>query len=119
MKKVLILQMVVLSMIVCSQSVWAQGYQWVIPGEYTFGTCGNIGGDSAPSTYRNVKYYDRYSCNKAYNEEDRCYVIAMHMQNEMQQAGVLAQCGNWLQSQLRNCQNYVRSAGSQCSQLSQ
>ena len=90
-------------------------FEWVTPGEYTFGYCGSYGGHSAPTEYRNQKYYSQYSCNKAYNEQDRCYVIAQGYQR----TGMPKDCNRWLERELRQCQSFVRQAGRECYQLSQ
>lgn len=108
---------VVFSIVISFPFANAQSNQWVAPGEYTFGSCKGFGGDSAPTTYANQRYYDRYSCNKAYYEEDRCYVLAMHLERGMYEAGVLGECRNWLKNELQDCRNALRQLGRQCSTL--
>ncbi|NOU01444.1 MAG: hypothetical protein HOO95_07720 [Gallionella sp.] len=100
------------------ESSLGKGSKSVTPGVYEFGMCVGFGGDSVPTTYRNLKYYDKYTCNKAYNEEDRCYVAIKSMERSMQEAGVLAKCGSFLNRELRECRKVVLIEGEKCAQLS-
>lgn len=101
-----------------SQATNAQGYEWVSPGEYSFGKCGRVDGGKVPGTIGiNPKYYNKFSCVASYTTVDVCLQRALQIQSAQRQYQTLSQCSDWLNTELSNCRNFVSNAVQKCYQL--
>jgi hypothetical protein len=91
-----------------------QDLEWVQPGVFTFSECTTFfGGDRAPTRYADEKYYDKRSCIKAYIEDDRCALIAQHIEK----IGLSDQCITWLINEVSACRKFLKEASRECSKL--
>ncbi len=89
-------------------------YEWVQPPGYNFGHCGGQGGDSVPG-YANQRYYSRYECHQALDPR-QCYSQGLIYQKRLVSSKSVG-CDEWLQDEVRACQDFIRQASRQCDQL--
>lgn len=94
------------------------GYEWVAPGEYSFGSCGRVSGRRVPLVLNaNAKYHSQFSCLNAYTHGDVCYDHARQIEFNLKRYNTLSQCSNWLNNQLNRCRSFVNNASRMCYQL--
>lgn len=94
------------------------GYEWVQPGEYTFGNCGRVNGGRVPATLQSgQKYYNQFSCRAAYTTVDVCLQHSRQIEFNLRQYDTYQQCSGWLRSELDNCRRYIRNAVNWCDKL--
>lgn len=91
----------------------AEGLEWVAPGTYDFGTCGDLGGDSVPGLRR--KYYSQSTCLNEY-DADRCDTQVRFYQRQFIERGETS-CSGWMRSEQANCRSTVNSLAQQCYRL--
>lgn len=94
-------------------------HEWVSPGEYLFGSCGNVTGSMVPSVLvKNSKYFSKPSCRTAYVPAwDICLQHAQQIEHALKGHGTFAQCSGWLQGEVSKCRKFVQLAAQECNKL--
>lgn len=94
-----------------------QGLEWVAPGEYNFGSCGNVDGGIVPGPLRS-KYFSKFVCKAAYNTDlDVCLQRSQSIKAALDHHKKFSECSKWLQTKLSSCRTFVRNAVRQCGKL--
>lgn len=103
------------------QSTGTATLEWVSPGEYLFGSCGNVTGSMVPSVLvKNSKYFSKPSCRTAYVPPwDICLQHAQQIEHALKGHGTFAQCSGWLQGEVSKCRKFVQLAAQECNKLAE
>ena len=99
-------------------SAMSQGYEWVQPGTYRFGSCGHVNGGEVPATIGSGKFYSQGSCLLTYGGGlDACGTHASQIRGAQYQYDTVSQCAGWLNNETMKCRRYMASAVEWCYRL--